>query len=81
MYGTKILAEPFIYAKPLNCLDIYLTNHGLSLYIFFFSVGEPEIEVKNSNPLISDLLNTIYLEASLNPSILEPGWLESLASS
>ena len=38
------------------------------------------MEVTNSNTLISDLLDTADLEASLNPIVLEPGWLESLAS-
>ena len=39
------------------------------------------MEATNSSRLISDLLDTADLEALLNPIVLEPGWLESLASS
>ena len=38
------------------------------------------MEVTNSNLLISDLLDTADLEDLLNSIILEPRWMESLAS-
>ena len=75
------LAEPLTYSKPLVCLQIHLTAKALSLYVLSVTVGESEMEVTNSNLLISDLLGTADLEASLNPIVLEPGWLESLPSS
>ena len=77
-YGSKFLADPFTYANPLACLDIHITNQGLFLSIPSITVGEPEMEVTNSNPSISDLLDTANLEESLSPIVLEPGWLESL---
>ena len=49
--------------------------------ILSVTIGEPEMEVTNSNLLMPDLLDTADLEALLNPIVLEPGWLESLASS
>ena len=79
--GSKFPAEPFTYANPLACLDVHLTDKGLSLSVPSVTVGESEIEVTNSNLLISDLLDTADLEALLNLILLEPGWLESLASS
>ena len=81
MCGSRFPAEPLTYANPLDCMDVHLTDKGLSLIFLFVTVGESEIGVKNSNPLISDLLDTAYLEVLLNPIVLEPGWLESLASS
>ena len=79
MCGSKFPAEPFTYANSLVFLDIHLTDKGLYLPILSITVGESEMEVTNSNLLISDLLDTSDLEASFNPIVLESGWLKSLA--
>ena len=79
--GSKFPAEPFTYANPLDYLYICLTDKGLSLSVPSATVGESNMEVTNSNLLVLDLLDTADLEASLNLIVLEPGWLESLASS
>ena len=60
---------------------MHLTDQDLSLSVPSVTVGGPEMEVPNSSPLISDIPYTKDLETSLNPVIMEPGWLESLASS
>ena len=47
---------------------MHLTDTGLSLSILFATAGKSEMEVISSNLLISDLLDTSDLEASLNPT-------------
>ena len=59
--GSKFPAEPFTYANPLACLDVHLTDKGLSLSVPSITVGESEMEVTNSNHMMSDLLNTADL--------------------
>ena len=76
--GSKYVTELFKYGNRLTCLDVQLANQGLSLSVLSATIVEPEIEVPNSNPLISVFPDTADLEASLNPIVMELGWLESL---
>ena len=73
VYGSKFPAEPFTYANSLACLDVHLTGKDLSLSVPSVTIGESEMEVTSSNLLISDLLDTVDLEALLNPVALELG--------
>ena len=73
MCNSKFPAEPFTYANPLACLDVHLTDKGLSLFVLSVTVRESEMEVAISNLLISYLLDTADLEILLNPIVLEPG--------
>ena len=67
--GSKFPAELFTYANPLACLDIHLINEGLFPSVSSVTVEKPTVKMTNSNYLISALLNTADLEASLNPII------------
>ena len=73
-------ADPFKYTNPLACIDVKLADQGLPLFVISVSIGKPKVEVSNAIPLILDLLETSDLDASLNPAVLVPGFLESLAS-
>ena len=62
MCDCKSPAEPCTYANPLVFLDVHLTDKGLSFSVPSVTIGESEMEVENSNILISDLLDTADLE-------------------